>query len=59
MKLCYTNQGSTAQENHEYNKGFKPGVFNNLVAGFSQIPPGFSSKLYSTAQAAMKVPSTT
>lgn len=59
MKLCYTNQGSTAQKNHEYDKGFKPRMFNNLVAGFSQIPPGFSSKLCSTTQATMKVPNTT
>lgn len=57
-KLCYTNQGSTAQKNHEHDKGFKPRMFNNLVASFSQVPPGFSSKLGSTTQTTRKVPST-
>lgn len=59
MKLCYTNQGSAAQKNHEYDKGFKPRVFNNLVASFSQIPPRFSSKLYGTTHITMKVSHTT
>lgn len=59
MNLCFTNQGSTAQKNHEYDKGFKPGVFNNLVAGFSQIPPFFSSKLYGTTHITTKVSNTT
>lgn len=56
--MCYTNQGSTAQKNHEYNKGFKPGVFDNLVAGFSQIPPCFSSKLFGTSHITMKISNT-
>lgn len=59
MKLCSTNQDSAAQKNHEYNKGFKPGVLNNLVAGFPQIPPRFSSKVHSSTLTAMKVSNTT
>lgn len=58
-KLCYTNQSSAAQKNHEYDKGFKPGVLNNLVAGFSQIPPCFSSKLFVTNHRATDVSNTT
>lgn len=59
MKLCSTNQGSAAQKNHEYDKGFKPGVLNNLVAGFPQIPPCFSSKVYGSTLTATKVSNTT
>ncbi len=34
-------QGSTAEQNHEDDEGFKPVVFNNQVAGLPQEPPVF------------------
>lgn len=34
-----TDQGSTAEQNHEDDEGFKPVVFNDQVAGLSEEPP--------------------
>lgn len=34
-------QGSTAEQDHEDDKGLKPVVFNNQVAGLPQKPPVF------------------
>lgn len=40
VHVC-SHQGSTAEQDHEDDEGFKPVVFNNQVAGLPQEPPVF------------------
>lgn len=40
VRVC-SYQGSTAEQDHKDDEGFKPVVFNNQVAGLPEEPPVF------------------
>lgn len=42
MIVCAVYQGSTAEQDHKDDKGFKPVVFYYQVAGLPQEPPVLS-----------------
>lgn len=51
---CFTYQSSTTEENHKDNESLKPVVFNNPEAGFSKVPPLFSSPFFYTYLTALE-----